>query len=182
MFENIIFFGLSTLLLFCAVMVVTRKNPVASAIYLVGTLSLVAALFAFLRADFVAVIQVLVYAGAIMVLFLFVIMILNLEPKLLGYSKLKIVDFFGLFLTVLMFIGLAGYLNKTFEFVLPENALIVESIDKLGGNTQVIGQVLFAKYAWPFELASVLILLAIFGAVVIARKPEKLNTNPGEHQ
>ncbi len=107
-------------------MVVTRKNPVASAIYLVGTLFLVAALFASLRADFVAAIQVLVYAGAIMVLFLFVIMLLNIDPKLLGYQRLKVLDLAGMILTVLLFIGLAGYLNRLYIPTLTNDSLNLE--------------------------------------------------------
>jgi len=172
MAEVIVFYSIASLLVFCSIMVVTRKNPIASAIYLVGALFLVAAVFAFLGADFVAAIQVLVYAGAIMVLFLFVIMLLNIDPELLKSPPMTAGEAAVLILTILSFIVISVTVFKG-QLVAPVGELTTQEIAKNGGNTAVIGLALFMKYVWPFELASFLILLAIVASVVIAKKDKK---------
>jgi NADH-quinone oxidoreductase subunit J len=145
-------------------MVVTSKNPVASAMFLVGDLFLLAGVYALLDAHFIAAIQVLVYAGAIVVLFLFVIMLLNLNPNENIKLSISAPDLFMLLVTFIGFTVIAGLVSSgqvPVEFTPPATA---------GGNTHSAGLVLFTKYLWPFELASMLILLAVVASVVIAKK------------
>jgi NADH-quinone oxidoreductase subunit J len=151
-------------------MVITRKNPVASAVFLIATLFLMAATYASLGADFIAAIQILVYAGAIMVLFLFVIMLLNIDPEQLRGPKITVSEIIILAISTLGLIAMAtmllpGVIEPKFQ-----GGLDPSFITENGGNTRVVGLVLFQKYVWPFEIASILILLAIVASVAIAKK------------
>ena len=174
MIEQYVFYVIASLLCLCSVMVVTRKSPVSAAVFLIATLFLVAASFALMGADFLAAIQILVYAGAIMVLFLFVIMLLNVEAEELTEPKLPMVEKLILGLTVVGFIGLGFYLYLAPPLVLP-NGLSAEAIQAAGGNTQAVGLTLFSSYIWPFELASFLILLAIVASIVISKKQSSVS-------
>jgi NADH-quinone oxidoreductase subunit J len=169
MTQQIIFYAFALLITLCSVMVIASRNPISSAIFLVGDLFLLAGLYALMEAHFIAAIQVLVYAGAIVVLFIFVIMLLNLGPNRsfsirisppeVGMMLLTII---GFFIIAVMMVGRepAGMIGD----------MTAESIEKAGGNTYVLGMLLFTKYLWPFELASILILLAIVASIVIAKK------------
>jgi len=169
MAESLLFFSMAGLLIFCSIMVVTRKNPIASAIYLIGSLFLVASFYAFMGADFVAVIQILVYAGAIMVLFLFVIMLLNVEPELLEKHKLPMTEVAVLAVTIFGFALVAFQVFNGSETGVA-GQLTLSEIAQNGGNTYAVGLKLFMDYLWPFELASFLILMAIVASIVIAKK------------
>ncbi len=169
MAEQIVFYVIAALTCVTSLMVVTRKSPISSAVFLVATLFLVAACFALMGADFLAAIQVLVYAGAIMVLFLFVIMLLNVETKELKEPALPFLDKFVLALTVLGFMAIGLYLFAR-PPAAPQGNLTAEAIAQAGGNTHMVGMKLFSTYLWPFELASFLILLAIVASVLIAKK------------
>lgn len=164
-----IFYAFAALIALCSLMVVTSRNPVTSAIFLVLDLFLLAGVYAMMEAHFVAVIQVLVYAGAIVVLFMFVIMLLNLSPE--GRERLRIpVSELGvLLLTVLGFLAI-GIMLAVGETPVAPGEMTSQAIALAGGNTYAVGMVLFTKYLWPFELASMLILLAIIASVVIAKK------------
>jgi len=153
-----------------AVLCITRTNPVASALWLVLTLFQVAALFVMLDAQFVAVLQVLVYAGAIMVLFLFVIMLLNL-------GRLSVTDIKGpVGLAAAAF--LAGALGLQLLIVarttppadlsLPPGTLA--ALEQTQGLVAAIAHPLFSTYLVPFEITSLLLLAAIVGAVVLAKR------------
>jgi NADH-quinone oxidoreductase subunit J len=144
---------------------ITRRNPVSAAMSLVVHFFMLAGLYLTLQAQFVAIIQILVYAGAIMVLVVFVIMLLNLgkEENLtekfnmrttlaLGMGGLFVVQF----LTV--FLGKPTGMNT-----LPEKAMSI-------GTTEGIGQVLFTKYLFPFEAISLLLLAAIVGSILLAKR------------
>lgn len=167
--ELLIFGSIAALMVLCSLMVVIGKNPVASAIFLVAQLFLLACLYALLGAHFVAAIQILVYAGAIMVLFVFVIMLLNLQPEALHRRGFAGGEIGVLLLTLVGFLvigwkiagGYAGGVNGNFT---------LENIELAGGNTYVVGMELFTKYLWPFELASILILMAIVASIVIAKR------------
>ena len=152
----------------CSIMVVTARNPVTSAVFLVFDLFLLAGIYAMMEAHFVAAIQVLVYAGAIVVLFVFVIMLLNLETHP-GKIRLSIPDVFMMGITGLSFVIIA-FLIARVPPVVPVGDMTPEAIAAAGGNTYAVGMVLFTKYLWPFELASILILLAMVASVVIAKK------------
>ncbi len=176
MADQIIFYCLATLACFNSLMVITRKNPVSSAVFLIATLFIVAAMYAHLGADFVAAIQILVYAGAIMVLFLFVIMLLNLDPEQLSGPKLSIVDFVVLIISTAGVFTISG-LVLSGSLPVQDGGLSLRAIEEAGGNTRVVGLTLFQNYVWPFEIASMLILLAIVASIVIAKK-DKRPTQP----
>ena len=153
-----------------ALLCITRRSPVASALWLVQTLFSLAALFVLLDAQFIAALQVLVYAGAIMVLFLFVIMLLNLGREagtdLRGWPgrlvALALAALLGSELWVLVRSPLAGTLR------LPAGTLARVSEER--GVVAVISDALFRTYLVPFEVTSLLLLAAIVGAVVLAKR------------
>jgi NADH-quinone oxidoreductase subunit J len=153
-----------------ALLCITRKNPVASALWLVVTLFSIAALFVLLDAQFLAVLQVLVYAGAIMVLFLFVIMLLNLGRP--GPSDIK--GRLGLGVAVLLSAALLFLLQPLTRTTLPAAITLPPgSVPALQQQQGIVGSVanpLFGAYLIPFEIASVLLLAAIVGAMVLAKR------------
>ena len=153
-----------------ALLCITRRSPVASALWLVNTLFNLAAIYVLLGAHFIAAVQVLVYAGAIMVLFLFVIMLLNLGRP--GPSDIKgtwgkvVAGVAGLVLLVeLIVLRLAV---PPFELQLPAGT--VEGTVAARGAVLAVAQPLFQAYLVPFEITSVLLLAAIVGAVVLAKR------------
>lgn len=168
MSEMILFGGLAALITICSILVVSLSNPVSAAVFLVLDLFLLGAVYAFQGADFVAAIQIIVYTGAILVLFLFVIMILNLDPKrALAEQKWRFAENFILTAVIASFTYIVF---KLFEIREGGEELATHT---LGDNTQEVALHLFRNYVWPFEIVSMLILLAIIGAVSIARKPTK---------
>lgn len=150
-----------------ALLMVTRRNPVISVIYLIVNFFILAVMYLTLEAQFIAIIQILVYAGAIMVLFLFVIMLLNLgDERLLTVTNPKlsrrVMIVVGLCLAMLVQLVLPFYLQGTQS---------VEQIDSRAadlGTVESIGQALFTDFVFPFEVVSLLLLAAIVGAVVLA--------------
>jgi NADH-quinone oxidoreductase subunit J len=159
------FYIMGLIIIASAVGVVASKNPIHSALCLVANLLTVAGIFATLDAHFLATVQVIVYAGAIVVLVLFVLMLLNLkveQPKRMGFATL-----FGAALTGVLFLALAlPLLNEAFK-VFPEPSRVVV------GSVENIGKVLFSTYVFPFEAASMLLMAAIIGAVMLARKTQR---------
>jgi NADH-quinone oxidoreductase subunit J len=153
-----------------AFLCITRRSPVASALWLVSTLFAIAALFVLLDAHFLGAMQVLVYAGAIMVLFLFVIMLLNLgrdrSTDMMGWAGrgvvLVIAGVLAVELWALSRVSLAEGLQ------LPAGA--IERLSAQEGAVGMISDSLFTKFLVPFELTSVLLLAAIVGAVVLAKR------------
>lgn len=165
MSEMILFGGLATLITVCSILVVSLSNPVTAAIFLVLDLFLLGAVYAFQGADFVAAIQIIIYTGAILVLFLFVIMILNLDPKrILSEQRWRFSEKFVLIAVVASFTFLVVKIID-----LPKMSDQISN-HTLADNTQDIALHLFKNYLWPFEIISMLILLAIIGAISIARK------------
>jgi NADH-quinone oxidoreductase subunit J len=147
----------------CGIMVVWNRNPMNSAIYLVVTMLCLAGFYVLLHGGFIATIQVLVYAGAVVVLILFVIMMLNLregalqrEGSLLGWGILTLI---GLFLVI-----------KIGNALSPQTSAALSSAPDTFGTLQDVGANLFGRYVLPFELTSILLLVAIIGAVVLARR------------
>jgi NADH-quinone oxidoreductase subunit J len=155
-----------------AVLFVTRKSPVAAALWLVNTMFCLAALYVLLDAPFIGVIQVLVYAGAIMVVFLFVIMLLNLgHPSELAdarglWWKLA-AGFVGVAMLALVFTAIGARIPLSFLQLKP-GALAAQVAAE--GAIAPIAKPLFTQYLLAFELTSVLLLAAIVGAVVLARR------------
>lgn len=167
--QLLIFYSFAALITFCSLMVIASRNPVSSAIYLIIDLFLLAGLYAQMEAHFVAAIQVLVYAGAVVVLFMFVIMLLNQAPDSRTPRGFSAGEWLVLIMTLISFLAIA-ILIRIDQPIVTIGDQTVEAIEKAGGNTYAVGMHLFTKYLWPFELASILILLAIIACVVIAKK------------
>ena len=144
-------------------LVITQRNPIHSAIALIFSLLGVAGLFALLTASFIAIIQVLIYAGAIMVLMLFVIMMLNLKEEDLFQERKDLIWLLGILLSVLVFYELV----KTLPEAYPNRPGLV--MTGFGSLTE-IGKLLFAEYLLPFELISILLLIAIIGTVILSKR------------
>jgi NADH-quinone oxidoreductase subunit J len=166
MVDQITFYFFSALAVFSAVMVVTRRNVVQSAIFLITALLATAGIFLQLHAEFLFIVQVILYAGGIMVLFIFVIMLINLDVSLhqIQFNKQWLVGLIlslalGAELAVAISVGRSG-------LPLGDPA----PVTMLEPSTQLVGKVLFNSYMLPFEIASVLLLVAMIGAVVMAKK------------
>jgi NADH-quinone oxidoreductase subunit J len=163
----IIFAGLA---IGCAIAMVSQSNPLYSAISLIGVFIALASLYVTLAAPFIAAVQVIVYAGAIMVLVIFVIMLLNVEHSEPRRKRLKFL--------VPVAIGMAAILIAETAFILYS---VQTSENKLPGNisdvglTHSIGKGLFTGYLLPFEVTSVLLLMAIVGAMSLARRTTQLS-------
>src|SRR6266853_5493048 len=153
-----------------AVLCITRTSPLASALWLIMTLFQVAALFVMLDAQFLAVLQVLVYAGAIMVLFLFVIMLLNLgrlsSSDIKGPVGLAVAAFLAGALGLQLF--MVARTAPPADVSLPTGALA--AVEQTQGLVGAVARPLFSTYLVPFEITSVLLLAAIVGAVVLAKR------------
>lgn len=166
MIEAYLFYFFAALTVILATVVVLQPNPIGAALALVGTFFALAALFVLLGAHFVAIMQILLYAGAIMVLFVFVIMLLNLEPshvKLRAIAGSRLVQgSAALYLAGILGLAFFGWRN-----LFTEGSVGTE----VSGTIEAVGTLLLSDYLVPFELSSVLILVAIIGAVVLARRP-----------
>jgi NADH-quinone oxidoreductase subunit J len=148
----------------CGINVVVQSHPIASAISLIGVMGSLAVLYLLLGAEFLAAAQVIVYAGAIMVLFVFVIMLLNAGAET-RKGRSWLAQLLGVPL-VFAFLGLMAYFV---QHVFPSSAEVHFGAFRHGA-AQDVGRALFTQYLLPFEVVSVLILIAILGAVVLARK------------
>ena len=162
-YGSIFFYVFASLALLSAVMVVTRRNPVHAAMYLVFSFFCVAGIYVTLSAEFVAAVQVLVYAGGIVVLFLFVIMLVPLSPGLQRIPLKR--GIVALILVALVAGALLMALSRPAGGA-PE-ALSGAAAD---GTIESVGMHLYTRYLLPFEVASVLLLVAMIGAVVLARR------------
>lgn len=166
----------------CSLLVILKKNPVASAFSLVLVFFAFAGIYALLDAHLIAAVQVLVYAGAIMVLFVFVIMLLNADtPSFdMARSRPALRIFAGAL--CLLFFAVFVYAFKNTVPLAPISDFTPEKIEAAGGNTRVISELMFSSYILPFELTSVLLLAAIIGAVAISKRNQDLpKTQKGRH-
>ncbi len=166
--EKTLFIIFAVVSVAAALNILLQRNPLHSALSLVGTLITLSALYVMLRAQFIAAIQIIVYAGAIMVLFVFVIMLLN-APKEASYiEKHKALRFLAIPLAGLL-IAEAFYVIR---LVKPIEMPAADDSAQAVGTTFSVGTKLFTDYLLPFEVTSVLILMAIVGAMVLARRGE----------
>jgi len=163
--EQILFYIFAIGGIVSAFLVVTRRNPIIAAIYIIINFFCLAGIYLTLHAQFIAVVQILVYAGAIMVLFVFVIMLLNLgdERSLRdGFSWKKVVA--GGF-------GFGVLMELIYIFIMPNGAQTIEMTRATDiGTVEAIGRVLFTQFLFPFEVTSLLLTAAIVGAIVLAKK------------
>ena len=165
MFYQVAFYVLALVTVVSALLVITRRNPVHSAIYLIVTLLAVALIYLQLQAEFLAAVQIILYVGGIMVLFLFVIMLVRLDvtTRQRPFNRQWLVA--GL-ASVVLLVELAAVVYLGRDTV----ALPVASADALQPNTELIGRTLFQSYMLPFEIASLLLLVAMVGAVLMAKR------------
>jgi NADH-quinone oxidoreductase subunit J len=162
--ELLAFYMLGVGAVVTAIVTVIHRNPVASALHLILTMVFLAGIFVLLNAHFMAVIQIMVYAGAIMVLFVFVIMLLNLKGEEwppMTWKKL-LVSFIGILLVGYCVIKIPGIFKGS---ILPMTTQVTEDF----GTTKVVGRRLFTDFLLPFEVTSILLLSAIIGAVILAK-------------
>lgn len=157
-----IFAGIAVI---CAIVMVTQTHPVASALSLIGVMGSLAILYLLLGAQFIAAAQLIVYAGAIMVLFIIVIMLLNAGAEAKPLRQSLLAKFLGIPLLVALLAILGKLIARSFPL---ENTVKFGTVDI--GSAKQVGDALFRKYLLPFEVTSVLVLIAILGAVVLARK------------
>ncbi|HMD69955.1 MAG TPA: NADH-quinone oxidoreductase subunit J [Bryobacteraceae bacterium] len=162
--DLILFLIFASIALVCAVNVVVQKHPISSAVSLIGVMGSLAMLYLLLGAEFVAAAQVIVYAGAVMVLFVFVIMLLNA-----GKETPRGGSFMAQLLGTPVLLGLLLVLALLARHMYPPEAMVHFGGFR-GGAPRAIGKALFTTYLLPFEATSILILIAIVGAVVLARK------------
>jgi len=164
MVDAILFLIYAAIAIICGVNLVLQAHPISSALSLVGAMGALALLYLQLGGEFIAAAQLIVYAGAVMVLFIFVIMLLNAGTEQKIHLNLWVK--YGGVPILALFIGIVAYIVRV---MLPPSEGV-----KFGamthGNPQEIGRSLFQIYLLPFEVTSILILIAILGAVVLARK------------
>lgn len=161
--EQILFFLISGIALLSAVYFIAAKNPLYSVLSLVVTFFSIAGLYILLNAQFLGIVQIIVYAGAIMVLFLYILMMLNLN-KADESKKNPMTKIIGVLSAGILFVGLLGAYKG-----LSGNSTS-QGIDQGVGLTKNLGKLLFNEYVLPFELASILILAGIVGAVLIGKR------------
>jgi NADH-quinone oxidoreductase subunit J len=167
--DLIIFAVSATVAVFGAVMMIAQKNPVASVLFLILSLLAQAVCYVQLGALFLGAVLVVVYAGAIMVLFLFVIMLLNLRGREdLGMPLHPMKAFTKFLLTALLGLELILIVKSVFMSS-AASGMMTKPADDFGSVTQV-ARLLFTKYMYPFQLTGVLLLVALVGAVVLARR------------
>jgi NADH-quinone oxidoreductase subunit J len=152
-----------------SLMMVTRRNPIHSALWLIVAFFSLAVIYLTLHAQFIAVAQVMVYAGAIMMLIIFVIMLIQLEIESTRKGRITGGRVIGAFITVILFLEIGAVL-----FSFPGGALRAsgESATQMG-SVESVGTALYGKYLFPFEIASILLLVGLVGAVVLARRRQE---------
>ncbi len=166
--QEIVFYILSSLTILCAAGVIFSRSPINSILFLILTFFCISGHYIMMNAQFLAIVNIIVYAGAIMVLFLFVVMLMNLnsdtEPQKSMVVQVSAVLSGGILLTVII----AAF--KTYSIQLTTGHALNGQTDI--GLIKNLGIILFKEYALPFEISSVLFLSAMIGAVVIGKKNE----------
>ena len=161
-----LFAGLAAVLVVSSLMVILHRNPVTSALFLVAAFCALAGIYLLMQAEFIGMVQVIVYAGAIMVLFLFVIMYLNLGRDVEAGLALALRRGIG------WLAGLALLLTAAALFARPwaiGPSAPAGAVPQAPGNTQAVGLVLYSRYLFPFELTSIILLVAMVGVIVAGK-------------
>ena len=164
--DSILFIIAAVAAVGCGLNLVLQKHPISSALSLIGVMSSLALLYLLLGAEFIAMAQMIVYGGAVMVLFIFVIMLLNASAEKRS-DKSLFAQIAGFPLLAVLVVLLSFLIRET---PFPSKVSQVQFGSWVGGTAEAIGIQLFSKFLFPFEVVSVLILIAILGAVVLARK------------
>jgi NADH-quinone oxidoreductase subunit J len=166
MLPKLFFFYHAAVILLLSLLVVTRRNPVHSVLFMLVLFFHIASLYLFLNAEFLAVIQVIVYAGAILVLFLFVVLLLNLRKETMVHRYVTSWPT-GIVVAVALFAAIAFSVHGLEPG--PKGAFDIEYV-KEATHTKTIGTELYTRYLFPFEVASLVLLVAIVGAITMAKK------------
>lgn len=163
---QLFFLYFAAVIVLTAALVVALRNPVFSALSLLILFFHVAGLYVTLHAEFLAAVQIIVYAGAILVLYLFVVMLLNVKREERFHLQWPIAPLVGI--TILTEVVLLIVQNRIESAPTPGGAAdgTVETV----GNTEAIGEVLYSTYLFPFEVASLILLVAMIGAIILAKK------------
>ncbi len=167
MLETAVFYAAAVIAVFGAIMMVLQRNPVASVLYLILSLVAQAVLYVQLAAMFVGALLIIIYAGAILVLFLFVIMLLNLRGEKIEQEKSPIPTATKLILSLLFFVELVMIFR---QFSTTPTSEYITDAGWQFGDVVPVAELLFTKYLYPFELTSILLLVAIVGAVIMAKR------------
>jgi NADH-quinone oxidoreductase subunit J len=171
MLEAIAFYTLAALVLGFAVLVVTARNTVHSVLFLVLNFLAVAVVYVVLGAEFLAVIQVLVYAGGIVVLYLFVVMLVNLKRAPEAHQDPRRRTTLGLVMSGAVLAELAAILVYSVANEAPSAAVAAAGSElPVTGNVEQVGWLLYTDYLVPFEVASMLLLVAMIGAIILAKR------------
>jgi NADH-quinone oxidoreductase subunit J len=165
MFTHYLFYFLSILALYSAVMVLASRKPIHSVLYLTLTMFAIAGHYILLNAQFLAVIHVIVYAGAIMVLFLFTVMLLNLNKDERSSKPFWVKAAAGISGAMLMLVLISIF--RTYDLEVNHNPMLTQI-----GLVKNLGKVLFREYLIPFEVSAVLFLTAMVGAVLLGKKEQ----------
>jgi NADH-quinone oxidoreductase subunit J len=160
--EQIVFWVFALIAVGFGLVVITHRNPVVSALSLVVSLFAIAVMYVLLEAPFIAALQVIVYAGAIMVLFLFVIMLLNLQQQEEENTR-PIQQFLG-------YAGAAAFALTVAFYAAKAAMLMIPPTDGFMSDARALGTRLFEAYIFPFEMVSILLLSAIVGALVLSQR------------
>ena len=178
-FEQLAFYFFASVAIIAAGMVITVRNPVRAALFLILTFFTVACLWLMLEAEFLAIVLILVYVGAVMVLFLFVVMMLDIDFDQLreGFG-----DYLPIGATVAVLIVAQLIMVLTSGAFELDQVAAPDAVQATHSNTEQLGLLLYTYYVYPFELAAVLLLLAIVAAITLTlrRRPETLRQKPHE--
>jgi NADH-quinone oxidoreductase subunit J len=161
--EQVLFWIFAVPLMASAAGVIVARNPVYAAMSLVSAFFWLAGIYVLLTAHLLAFVQIIVYAGAIMVLFLFVVMLLSLTDAELGLEKVTALKVVGI-------LGSAGLLSLLVTAIVQSGPSTMKVVGADFGTVRAVGKILFTQYLLPFEATSVLLLVAIVGAVVVAKE------------
>ena len=176
MLESIAFYTLAACIIMFGVLVVTARNTVHSALFLVANFLCVAVVYVMLAAEFLAIIQILVYAGGIVVLYLFVVMLVNLKRTPDAVPDTRRQSRLGFAIAAVMLAEIAAILvysaarPATAAVNAAQAAAAAGPAIETAGNTRIVGMLLYSDYLVPFEVASMLLLVAMIGAILLAKK------------
>ncbi len=162
--DHIFFFYFASVIAVTSLLVVALRNPVYSALALLIMFFHVAGLYVTLHAEFLAAVQIVVYAGAILVLYLFVVMLLNVKTEERYHSQLPVAGLLGVMLCTEIILLAVQSRSAVSPSALPANSVVASS------NTETIGELLYSTYLFPFEVASLILLVAMIGAIILAKK------------